>query len=151
MKTVTDEVGKRHLLSVPITQSLTADQKAELEGESRIALKCSALGDDVLAVIEKPVFFDNRKEEICTRTFGTFSPEHPKAKVIMEQGDFLVSGESMTFTKKVTFSDGMDQWRLTPKQIQEAVVEKGADAVYAFQVRNPLHNGHVLLLKDTRE
>jgi len=23
--------------------------------------------------------------------------------------------------------------------------------VYAFQVRNPLHNGHVLLLKDTRE
>ena len=151
MKTVTDEVGKRHLMSVPITQSVTKEQKAELEGQQRIALKCSELGDDVLAVIEKPVFFDNRKEEICTRTFGTFSAEHPKAKLIMEQGDFLVSGESMRFTKKVTFNDGMDQWRLTPKQIQQAAEEKGADAIYAFQVRNPLHNGHVLLLKDTRE
>ena len=151
MKTITDEVGKRHLLSVPITQPVTAEQKAELEGADRIALKCTALGDDVLAVIEKPVFFDNRKEEICTRTFGTFSEEHPKAKTIMEQGDFLVSGESMRFTKRVTFNDGMDQWRLTPQQIQQAATEKGADAVYAFQVRNPLHNGHVLLLKDTRD
>ena len=152
MKTITDSTGKRHLLSVPITQHLTADQKAALEGESRIALRCTALGsDDVLAVIEKPTFFENRKEEICTRTFGTFSPEHPKAQVYMAQGDFLVSGESMRFTKKVVFNDGNDQWRLTPQEIQAKVQEKGADAVYAFQVRNPLHNGHVLLLKDTRE
>ena len=152
MKTITDETGKRHLLSVPITQHLTAEQKTALEGESRIALRCTALGsDDVLAVIEKPVFFENRKEEICTRTFGTFSPEHPKAQVLMAQGDWLVSGESMRFTKRVVFNDGNDQWRLTPQQIQEKVQEKGADAVYAFQVRNPLHNGHVLLLKDTRE
>lgn len=40
---------------------------------------------------------------------------------------------------------------MTPKEIQSAIQAKGADAVYAFQVRNPLHNGHVLLLKDTRE
>merc|ERR1711990_926545 len=49
------------------------------------------------------------------------------------------------------WNDGMDKYRMTPKQIQAAIVEKQADAVYAFQVRNPLHNGHVLLLKDTRE
>ena len=151
MKTVTDDVGGRHLLSVPITQSVTTLQKQELEGEEKIALRCSAISDDILAVIEKPKFFDNRKEEICTRTFGTFSTEHPKAKLIMEQGSFLISGEKMRFVKKVAFNDGMDQWRLTPKQIQDAVQEKGADAVYAFQVRNPLHNGHCLLLKDTRE
>lgn len=151
LKTITDNVGKKHLLSTPITQPVSADQKAALEGESKIAIKCSAIGDDVLAVIEKPVFFDNRKEEICTRTFGTFSANHPRAQVICEQGDFLISGESMRFTKKIMFNDNMDQWRLTPKQIQEAAAAKGADAVYAFQVRNPLHNGHVLLLKDTRE
>jgi len=29
--------------------------------------------------------------------------------------------------------------------------DKNADAVYAFQVRNPVHNGHVLLLNDTRD
>ena len=57
----------------------------------------------------------------------------------------------MRFVNRPVFNDGNDQYRLTPKQIQAAIAEKDADAVYAFQVRNPLHNGHVLLLKDTRE
>jgi 3'-phosphoadenosine 5'-phosphosulfate synthase len=97
------------------------------------------------------VFFDNRKEEICSRTFGTFSTKHPAAAVIMAQGDFLVSGSGMRFFKRVQFHDGIDQFRLTPSEISHKIAERGADAVYAFQVRNPLHNGHVLLLKDTRE
>ena len=28
--------------------------------------------------------------------------------------------------------------------------EMGADAVFAFQLRNPVHNGHALLMQDTR-
>ena len=152
MKTITDSEGKRHLLSVPITQSVTAEQKAEFEGKPKIAIKCSAIGSDaVLAVVENPCFFDNRKEEICTRTFGCMSANHPKAETIFAQGDFLISGESMRFVQRPTFNDGNDQYRLTPKQIEAAIIEKQADVVYAFQVRNPLHNGHVLLLKDTRE
>ncbi len=152
MKTLTDSEGRRHLLSVPITQSVTAEQKAALEGESRIAIKCSAIGgDQVLAVINKPVFFDNRKEEICARTFGCMSQNHPKAQTIFAQGDFLVSGESMDFVARPVFNDGNDEYRMTPSQIKAKIQEKDADVVYAFQVRNPLHNGHVLLLKDTRE
>lgn len=151
MKTLTDGEGKRNLLSVPITQSVSAEQKAELEGEKRIAIRCSAISDKVLAVINEPVFFDNRKEEICSRTFGTFSAKHPCAATIFAQGDFLVSGATMDFLEHVQFNDGMDSYRLTPAQISEQIKEKKADAVYAFQVRNPLHNGHVLLLKDTRE
>jgi 3'-phosphoadenosine 5'-phosphosulfate synthase len=27
----------------------------------------------------------------------------------------------------------------------------GADAVFVFQLRNPIHNGHALLMQDTRE
>ena len=45
----------------------------------------------------------------------------------------------------------MDNYRLLPAEIKKIAEERGADAVYAFQVRNPLHNGHCLLLKDTRE
>lgn len=150
MKTIADSVGTRHLMSCPITQSVTADQKKELEGQDAIAIKCSAIGNDVLAIISKPVFYDNRKEEICSRTFGTWSKNHPKAQTICEQGDFLVSG-SMRFTKRVMFNDGIDTYRKQPQEIQDMIKAKGADAVYAFQVRNPLHNGHVLLLKDTRE
>ena len=40
---------------------------------------------------------------------------------------------------------------MLPSQIKAKIDAMQADAVYAFQVRNPLHNGHVLLLKDTRE
>jgi len=152
MKTITDATGKRHLMSVPITQHVTAAQKAELEGKPRIAIKCSAIGsNDVLAVINQPVFFENRKEEICARTFGCMSAKHPCAETIFAQGEFLVSGESMTFIQRPVFNDGNDQWRLTPSQVKAKIVEMDADVVYAFQVRNPLHNGHVLLLKDTRE
>ena len=57
----------------------------------------------------------------------------------------------MRYVRNIEFSDGLDQYRLTPRQINDLIVAKNADAVYAFQVRNPLHNGHVILLKDTRE
>jgi 3'-phosphoadenosine 5'-phosphosulfate synthase len=152
MKTVTDATGKAHLMSVPITQHVSAEQKAALEGKDKVALRCSAVaGDKVLAVMHKPVFFDNRKEEICTRTFGCFSAKHPCAETIMKQGDFLVSAASTSFYERIRFNDGIDKYRYTPREITEEIAKRGADAVYGFQVRNPLHNGHVLLLKDTRE
>ena len=55
----------------------------ELKNEKKIALKCSKLSEDVYAVIENPVFYTNRKEEISARIFGTFSTKHPKIERIM--------------------------------------------------------------------
>ena len=57
----------------------------------------------------------------------------------------------MRYVRKIEFNDEMDKYRLTPREINNLIKEKNADAVYAFQLRNPLHNGHVLLLNDTRE
>lgn len=118
MKTIADEVGTRHLMPCPITQSVTSEQKAALENEHAIAIKCSAVSDDILAIISKPVFFANRKEEICSRTFGCWSQNHPKAQTIVAQGDWLVSGLTR-FTKRITFNDGIDKYRMTPSEIQE--------------------------------
>ena len=132
MNTVTDKNGEKHILSVPITQHVTAEQKEKLEGQDRIAIRCAAISPDVLAVIEKPVFFENRKEEISTKTFGTRSTLHPKIARIEEQGDWLVSGESMRFTQRVKYNDGLDHYRMTPEEIYKVAEERGADAVYAF-------------------
>jgi len=72
MNTLTDaETGEKHLLSVPLTQYATAEDKERLSGKERVAIKCSAISDQVLAVIEGPCFFDNRREEISARSFGT--------------------------------------------------------------------------------
>lgn len=151
MKTLTVN-GRRHLFSVPITQSVTAQQRDELKGEKRVALRCpKVLNNEVLAVIENPVFYENRKEEISTRIFGTFSHKHPKIERILQQGDFNISGSSMSFVRNVEFGDNLDQYRITPAQVHAEIQKRNADAVYAFQLRNPLHNGHVLLLKDTRQ
>jgi 3'-phosphoadenosine 5'-phosphosulfate synthase len=151
MKTLTVN-GRKHLFSVPITQHVTKEQREELKNEKRVALRCrTVLNGEVLAVIENPVFFENRKEEISTRFFGTSSLRHPKVERIVTQGDFLISGSSMRFLRNVEFNDQLDQYRITPAQVFEEVKKRNADAVYAFQLRNPLHNGHVLLLKDTRQ
>mmetsp|Transcript_7057 Transcript_7057/g.5304 ORF Transcript_7057/g.5304 Transcript_7057/m.5304 type:complete len:347 (-) Transcript_7057:51-1091(-) len=147
MKTITEH-GKKHLFSVPITQHVTAEQKEALKNEEKVALKYNG---QIVAVIEKPVFFDNRKEEISTRTFGTQSLKHPKVERIFAQGDFLISGEVTHFVSEIKFNDELDQYRLTPRQVNDMMKQRNADCVYAFQLRNPLHNGHVLLLKDTRE
>ena len=84
MRTITDNHGKRHLLSVPITQSVTKEEREALKDEKKIAIRCTAISPDVIAVIENPVFFDNRKEEISTRVFGVQSLKHPKVERIYE-------------------------------------------------------------------
>lgn len=132
MNTVTDENGNRHICSVPITQYITSEQKAALEGKKRIAITCKAISDDVLAVIEEPEFFANRKEEICTKTFGTRSLRQPKVARMETAGDWLISGKSMRFTQRIKFNDGMDQYRLLPAEIKKIADDRGADAVYAF-------------------
>ena len=151
MNTITDANGEKHILSVPIVLAVSEAQKEALANEKKIALKFSSLSNDVMAVIENPEFFPNRKEEIATKTFGTWSKNHQKVAKMQAEGDWLISGEKMHFTQRIKFNDGLDKYRLFPNEIQAIAKERGADAVYAFQVRNPLHNGHCLLLKDTRE
>merc|ERR1712032_392079 len=73
---------------------------------------------------------------------------HPYIKLINDSGDWLVGGK-IKVLKAITYNDGMDQYRLTPMQLQTKFKEMGADAVFVFQLRNPVHNGHALLMQDT--
>lgn len=105
-------------MSVPITQHIHEKKLEELKKglvkNDRIAIRCPAISNSILAVMENPTFYPNRKEEIVARTFGMMSRSHPKAERIFGQGDYLVTCESMRFLKDVIFNDGMDQFRLTP-------------------------------------
>jgi len=81
MKSLTfqEEDGvKRHLMSIPLTQSLTQNDYKLLKDQKSIALKCKELSDQVLAIIDNPEFFPNWKEEICNKFFGTNSRKHQK-------------------------------------------------------------------------
>lgn len=60
----------------------------------------------------------------------------------------LIVGE-LEVLKRVTWNDGLDKYRMTPNELRKKFKELGADAVFAFQLRNPIHNGHALLMTDT--
>lgn len=51
---------------------------------------------------------------------------------------------------RVRWNDGLDEYRLSPLELRRRFAEMGADAVFVFQLRNPVHNGHALLMNDTR-
>lgn len=140
--------NKKYLQSVPITLPVSQEDKEKLTGKGKCVLRYN---NETIAVIDNPVTYVNRKEEICTRVFGTFSTNHPKSERIMAEGDFLLSGDRMRVVKRITYNDGMDEFRLLPSEIKKLIKEKNADAVYGFQLRNPLHNGHIMLLKQTHE
>jgi NACalpha-BTF3-like transcription factor len=53
--------------SIPLTQHVTKFEMEKLESVSRVALKFKS---NILAIIEEPYFYPNRKEEICARVFG---------------------------------------------------------------------------------
>ncbi|XP_072786959.1 bifunctional 3'-phosphoadenosine 5'-phosphosulfate synthase 2 isoform X1 [Taeniopygia guttata] len=145
--------GKRRLvadgvvnLSIPIVLPLSLEDKQRLEGSEALAL--SFQGRRV-AVLRDPEFFAHRKEERCARVWGTTCPRHPHIQMVMESGDWLVGGD-LQVLEKIKWNDGLDQYRLTPLALKQKFREMNADAVFAFQLRNPVHNGHALLMQDTR-
>ena len=132
--------------SVPIVLPVHTQDKLRMEGSSAIALRYKGL---VKAVLRKPEFYEHRKEERCARQFGTTNPNHPYIKQVLESGDWLVGGE-VEVLERVTWDDGLDQYRLTPAELRQRFKQLGADAVFAFQLRNPIHNGHALLMSDCK-
>ncbi|XP_053691234.1 bifunctional 3'-phosphoadenosine 5'-phosphosulfate synthase isoform X2 [Sabethes cyaneus] len=132
--------------SIPIVLSVSESDKSKLDGVSALSLSYEGR---LVAVLRKPEFYYQRKEERCARQFGTCHENHPYIKMIMESGQYLVGGE-LEVLKRIYWNDGLDSYRLTPNELRKKFQEIKADAIFAFQLRNPIHNGHALLMSDCR-
>ncbi|KAL0266467.1 UNVERIFIED_CONTAM: hypothetical protein PYX00_008989 [Menopon gallinae] len=132
--------------SVPIVLPVSETDKERLSGVEAVTLQYN---NKPVAVLRKPEFFPHRKEERCSRQFGTTHQGHPYIKMIYESGNWLMGGE-LEVLERIKWNDGLDEYRLTPNQLRAKFKEMQADAVFAFQLRNPIHNGHALLMQDTR-
>ncbi|KII62469.1 Bifunctional 3'-phosphoadenosine 5'-phosphosulfate synthase 2 [Thelohanellus kitauei] len=71
-----------------------------------------------------------------------------KSQPILESGDWLIGGD-IHVIERIKWNDGLDHYRLTPNEIRLKIEHGSYDAVVAFQLRNPIHNGHVLLMNNT--
>lgn len=133
-------------LSVPVVLAVSSADKERLDGSTAFAL---AYAGRRVAILRNPEFYEHRKEERCARQWGTTCKDHPYIKMVMESGDWLVGGD-LQVLDRIYWNDGLDSYRLTPTELKQKFKEMNADAVFAFQLRNPVHNGHALLMQDTQ-
>lgn len=117
---------------------------SSLSGQNSIVLRYEG---NAVAILNNIEIFPHRKEERISRQFGTCNPGHPQIKMIQDAGDWLIGGDLEVF-QRIKWNDGLDEYRLTPNELRREYQRLGADVVYAFQLRNPVHNGHALLMND---
>jgi len=132
--------------SIPIVLPVNTEDKEKLVDQNAFTLNYN--GKNV-AILRNPEFYIHNKEERCSRQFGTSNTGHPYIKMIFDSGDWLVGGD-LEVLERITWGDGLDDYRLTPNELRAKFREMNADAVFAFQLRNPVHNGHALLMSDTK-
>ncbi|KAM3393788.1 hypothetical protein P3S68_002789 [Capsicum galapagoense] len=120
-----------------------------------IFLQDSKKSDGLMVLEEKSnclyiEIYKHNKEERIARTWGTTAPGLPYAdEAITHSGNWLIGGDLEVF-EPIKYHDGLDSFRLSPAELRDEFTRRNADAVFAFQLRNPVHNGHALLMNDTR-
>ncbi|CAI9116903.1 OLC1v1018192C2 [Oldenlandia corymbosa var. corymbosa] len=135
-------------MSLPIVLAIDDVVKANIGGSSEVALV--GPNDDLVGILRSIEIYKHNKEERIARTWGTTAPGLPYVEeVISSAGNWLIGGD-LEVLEPIKYNDGLDHYRLSPQQLRKEFDRRQADAVFAFQLRNPVHNGHALLMNDTR-
>lgn len=139
--------------SIPIVLPISDEHKSMISKGVGTDLACEialCYNGKTVAVLSDPEVYEHRKEERVARQFGIVDQRHPTIKQIMESGNWLLGGDIQVLDR-IEYGDGLDEYRLTPLELRARFAQAKCDAVFAFQLRNPIHNGHALLMKDTRQ
>lgn len=140
--------GSHVNMSVPIVLAIDGAEKDRIGSFSSVALVDDK--DEFVAVLKDIEIYKHNKEERIARTWGTTAPGLPYVEeTITGAGDWLIGGD-LEVLNPIKYNDGLDRFRLSPAQLRDEFEKRNADAVFAFQLRNPVHNGHALLMTDTR-
>uniref|UniRef100_A0A6G1SJH1 Bifunctional 3'-phosphoadenosine 5'-phosphosulfate synthase 2 n=1 Tax=Aceria tosichella TaxID=561515 RepID=A0A6G1SJH1_9ACAR len=135
-----------HSQSIPIVLPITDADKHKTRGFESVVLHHGEKPVGLLTDIE---VYEDRKKERCARTFGSVDVGHPTIKQIIESNTQWLLGGKLQLFERIEWNDGLDHYRLTPQKIRHQLIQMKADVVFVFQLRNPLHNGHVLLIDET--
>eukprot|EP01038_Epipyxis_sp_PR26KG_P007808 gene7808-10604_t len=141
---------KRVSMSVPIVLPITSYTKSDIEKSNKKAVALLSKHGQIIAILRNPEIYVNRKEEIVSRCFGVIDNDHPYIKHIYNGGNWLLGGE-IELLQRIRYNDGLDRFRLTAPEVMKQFENKKADAVFAFQTRNPTHAGHAYLMRTARD
>ncbi|KAL6581688.1 Sigma1B-adaptin [Orobanche minor] len=135
-------------MSLPIVLAIDDAQRNRVGSSTSVALVDEK--DDLIAILSDIEIYKHNKEERVARTWGTTAPGLPYVdETITRAGNWLIGGD-LEVLNSIKYDDNLDRFRLSPSQLREEFERRNADAVFAFQLRNPVHNGHALLMTDTR-
>ncbi|KAJ0971015.1 hypothetical protein J5N97_018974 [Dioscorea zingiberensis] len=142
------EDGSLVNMSLPIVLAIGDEEKERVGGARDVALVGPE--GDLVAILRRIEIYKHNKEERIARTWGTTAPGLPYVEeVITSAGNWLIGGD-LEVIEPIKYNDGLDHYRLSPRELRKEFDKREADAVFAFQLRNPVHNGHALLMNDTR-
>ncbi|PSR99602.1 ATP sulfurylase [Actinidia chinensis var. chinensis] len=135
-------------MSLPIVLAIGDEARERIGASSNVAL--AGPDGDLVGILGSIEIYKHNKEERIGRTWGTTAPGLPYVEeVITPAGNWLIGGD-LEVLKHIKYNDGLDNYRISPHQLRKEFDKRQADAVFAFQLRNPVHNGHALLMNDTR-
>lgn len=140
----------RERVSMPIPIVLPATDFTADAARGAKAVTLRTKNGEAVAILRNPEVYAYRKEELVARCFGFYDPAHPYVAHITSSGDWLIGGE-IELLDRIRYNDGLDEYRFTAKEMVEKFRAAGADAVFAFQTRNPTHAGHAYLMRTGRE
>ncbi|KAF5747165.1 ATP sulfurylase 2 [Tripterygium wilfordii] len=135
-------------MSLPIVLAIEDETKEGIGSSKDVGLV--APDGELVGILRSIEIFKHNKEERIARTWGTTAPGLPYVEeTVSPAGNWLIGGD-LEVLKPIKYNDGLDHYRISPQQLRKEFDRRQADAVFAFQLRNPVHNGHALLMNDTR-
>ncbi|CAM6114267.1 unnamed protein product [Calypogeia fissa] len=136
-------------MSIPIVLAIDDIQKESIGSQTAVTLVGPS--GNVVAILRNIEIYKHNKEERIARVWGTTAPGLPYVdESLTNSGNWLIGGD-LEVMERIKYNDGLDNYRLSPAELRAEFEKRGADAVFAFQLRNPVHNGHALLMTDTRK
>ncbi len=105
---------------------------------------CDAQGSVLAKMSVKEIYAYDPLAE-ARAVLGTTDEKHPGVQALGRQGSRYVSGPLAVLETPAHFD--FTELRLTPKQMRDAIAERGWEKVVAFQTRNPLHRAHEEITK----
>ncbi|KAJ9165989.1 hypothetical protein P3X46_020796 [Hevea brasiliensis] len=127
-------------MSLPIVLAIGDETKGSIGSSKNVALVTP--DGDLIGIL--------RRKNSKNVGYKTTAPGLPYfEECITPAGNWLIGGD-LEVLKPIKYNDGLDHYRLSPQQLRKEFDRRQADAVFAFQLRNPVHNGHALLMNDTR-
>ncbi|KAE8712632.1 ATP sulfurylase 4 [Hibiscus syriacus] len=109
--------------SLPIVLAIDDETKESIGSSSDVGLVRP--DGDLIAILRRIQIYKHNKEERIARTWGTTAPGLPYVEeVITPAGNWLIGGD-LEVLKPIKYNDGLDHYRLSPKQLRQEFDRRG--------------------------